>query len=56
MSFADPPIIHQDIKSANVLLDDHLNAKVANFGLSRLYGDADKGYVTTQVKGTMVSN
>lgn len=52
--FANPPIIHRDIKSTNVLLDDHLNAKVADFGLSKLMGEDDKDHVTTQVKGTMV--
>ncbi|XP_014499513.1 LRR receptor-like serine/threonine-protein kinase IOS1 [Vigna radiata var. radiata] len=47
-----PPIIHRDIKSTNILLNEHFQAKLADFGLSKIIPTDGGTHVSTVVAGT----
>ncbi|KAJ4963888.1 hypothetical protein NE237_023827 [Protea cynaroides] len=47
-SFTNPPHVHKDMKSSNILLDGEFRAKIANCGLARSTEGQEGGFALTK--------
>ncbi|KAL0289371.1 UNVERIFIED_CONTAM: putative receptor-like protein kinase [Sesamum calycinum] len=58
----EPKVVHRDIKSSNILIDNEFNAKVSDFGLAKLgirrkpYNNESDGYVAPEYANTGLLN
>ncbi|CAN7067395.1 unnamed protein product [Brassica rapa subsp. trilocularis] len=47
-----PAMVHRDVKTTNILLDEQFKARLADFGLSRSFPVGGESHVSTMIAGT----